>query len=81
MIINLEFFAVVREIAGVDNIKIEIPAGSNKKDLLKHVIKRWPKLKKSLEEVSFAVNEEFVFEDFKLKDKDEVCLIPPVSGG
>ncbi|WP_340695699.1 molybdopterin converting factor subunit 1 [Hydrogenobacter thermophilus] len=42
---------------------------------------RYPELKDLLERIKFAVNEEYVGDDYELKGDERVALIPPVSGG
>lgn len=45
------------------------------------LIERYPELKPILERVRFAVNEEYVDDDFYLEGDERVAIIPPVSGG
>lgn len=42
---------------------------------------RYPELRDLLERIKFAVNEEYVGDDYELKGDERVALIPPVSGG
>ena len=51
------------------------------KELRLELIRRYPDLKDLLEKIRFAVNEEYVSDDYQLKGDERVALIPPVSGG
>ncbi|MEZ0360543.1 MAG: molybdopterin converting factor subunit 1 [Hydrogenobacter sp.] len=42
---------------------------------------KYPELRDLLERIKFAVNEEYVGDDYELKGDERVALIPPVSGG
>jgi len=58
-------------------------------DLLEHLQKKFPALNEApanlLSHCAVAVNEVYIqksnFEKCKLRDRDEVAIIPPVSGG
>ena len=58
--------------AGVENLSI-----NEFKDCL---FKKFPDLKK-LKTLSFAINNEYITADTIVCNKDEIALIPPVSGG
>ena len=52
--------------------------------LVEYLSKKYPKLKKYLQEkdlIRFAVNSEYVTKNKKLKNEDEIGIFPPVSGG
>lgn len=51
---------------------------SQLRDLL---IRKYPELEPILKVVRFAVNEEYVDEDYFIGQNDRVAIIPPVSGG
>ncbi len=53
----------------------------NIRELRELLKKRYPELGNLWDSVRFAVNEEYVDEDYKLSDNDRVAVIPPVSGG
>ena len=50
-------------------------------ELKMQLIKLNPASDKVLQACRFAVNENFVSLDYKLKDNDKVAIIPPSSGG
>lgn len=50
-------------------------------DLKQHLMKAKPGAASILQTCRFAVNNEFVQEDFKLKENDIIAVLPPASGG
>lgn len=76
MQVRVRLFAVLRERAGVDELKLELPEGALVSDALAQV--------GSLTDgvpVVMAVNQEYADVGEALHAGDEVALIPPVSGG
>jgi molybdopterin converting factor subunit 1 len=81
MIVRALFFASYRDIAGADELRLELPAGSRVTDLLARLREggeRWNRLPSS---PAVAVNLHYAPLDTALSDGDEVALIPPVAGG
>ena len=81
MEIRVLFFAAYRELAGVREAVVALPAGARTGDLLGKVLEAHPKLQPHRDSMILAVNEEFAGADAPLKPGDEVALLPPVSGG
>ncbi len=79
MKITVLFFAQSREIVGQDQMDFEIPEGEKVSLLLKILQSQF----RDLLAIKFmvAVNSEYVENDYKLHDGDQVAIIPPVSGG
>jgi molybdopterin synthase sulfur carrier subunit len=76
-VINILLFAHLQEAIREESIAIqrtEITVAD-----LKKVIENEYEL--NLDNIMVAVNEEFVEEDFIIKEGNTVALIPPVSGG
>ena len=62
------------EIDDTDNISLEI--------LKEKILKKEPSLKEIINNIAFAVNQEYcTYEKFQINAQDEIALIPPVSGG
>ena len=59
---------------------MELPEGSNVGQLKNELCNRFPDFQK-LKSLAIAVNEEYQTDDFGLSERDEVVIIPPVSGG
>jgi len=81
MRIRALFFASYREIAGTDELEIEMPPGASVFELvarLRHQGSGWVSLPR---EPVVAVNLTYAPLATMLADGDEVAFIPPVSGG
>lgn len=81
--ITIKFFANLRELAGTAEITVE-QQPATVKELLVLLARRYPKLADALGErkkVLISVNQEFAAGDAKLRDGDEVGILPPFSGG
>ena len=81
MQINALFFASYRDLAGTDQISVELPKGSSINDLVGYLRASggtWDELP-----VQPAVALNLVYSQLTatLSDGDEVAFIPPVSGG
>ena len=72
-------FGIAREIFGASSITIEL-AESSVADLKTSLELSYPKLK-ALASYLVAVNNEYAGDDLPLDIRDEVAIIPPVSGG
>jgi len=81
MRITVKLFAVLRERAGLGELDLELPEPASVYVAAERIGQRLPMLSELLPRVAFAVNREYVKSDARLKDGDELALIPPVSGG
>jgi molybdopterin converting factor subunit 1 len=81
MRVRVLFFGMMKELIGRGEDAIDLPDQSTVSDLLMHYEKDFPLLKKMLASLAMSVNEEYAGPDVRLKDGDEVALLPPVSGG
>jgi molybdopterin converting factor subunit 1 len=79
--IRVLYFAAVREIVGVSEMTIDVPAGTTVGKLGTILEATVAALRGRLGVVRWAKNEEFVDLDAPLADGDVVALIPPVAGG
>ncbi len=77
--VKVLFFAGLREIVGKKQMNIELQDGAPVSRLLEKLQKDFPGI--ITNPVMLAVNTEYVKPDHRLKDGDEVAVIPPVSGG
>ena len=79
MKVKVCFFAACREIVGKSEMELELQEGEPISSLIEtlqsdyHDFLTMP--------IKVAVNAEYVENDYRLQDGDEVALIPPVSGG
>lgn len=74
-------FARARDLAGVGEIDIDIPASGRVADLRRALGERLPNLASFLRHCAVAVNDEYATDDAVLSTEDRVALLPPVSGG
>ena len=79
MKIKIKFFASCREIAGTNEVELQVKKGETVSGILTALRQKFPRL--SLSDIMVAVNQEFAAPGYILKDGDEVALLPPVSGG
>lgn len=78
--VAVNFFAQVREQVGRKHLEVELPVGATVRDLWSELLARFPVLSAG-PKIRVAVNQEYVDENRVLSDRDEVAIIPPVSGG
>jgi len=81
MQLNVRFFALYRERAGRSTDTVQLPEEATVADLVREVRRRFPRLAPPGVNIVVAVNTEYASSDKKLRPGDEICLIPPVSGG
>lgn len=79
--IRVRLFAGVRERAGVSQVAVDLPVGATVDDALKAASEAVPGEWRLSSKVMLAVNGEYAEGEARLKDGDEVAVIPPVSGG
>ena len=80
MTIEILAFGVTKDIVGGTLLNFEIESGSSVKDLKEKLQQTYPKMRE-LKSLLIAVNEEYGNEEYILTERDEIALIPPVSGG
>lgn len=80
MTIEIMAFGITKDIVGKTLINFELPDGSSVKELKEKLTESYPRMK-ALTSLLIAVNEEYGDETLILTERDEIALIPPVSGG
>ena len=73
-------FGIAKDIIGGPTLKIEVAKGTSIEKLKSLLCERFPDFEK-LRSLKIAVNEEYRTDDFVVGERDEVVIIPPVSGG
>lgn len=81
MRIRLRLFASVREIVGARELSLEVPEGCTLGRALQQIAEAYPRLQGLAPSLMLAVNREYRGAEHRLREGDEVGLIPPVSGG
>jgi molybdopterin synthase sulfur carrier subunit len=79
--ITVKFFAVYQEVYGVPETSWSFPVGTPVAGVLERCLSEHPQLEHLRSQTRFGINLEFVDASTPLADRDEVVLIPPVSGG
>ena len=80
MRIRTLLFATYREMAGTEELEIELPGGATAGDLVARLRDR-PGLDRLPDEPALAVNQVYASLSTPLSNGDEVALLPPVAGG
>ena len=78
---DVRLFALYRERAGAAIVSVELPPGAVVGDLTAAVRADYPRLAPPEVRIVVAVNAEYADASQPLQPGDEICLIPPVSGG
>jgi molybdopterin converting factor small subunit len=81
MKLNVKLFAAARQLAGADQLTVDLPEGSTVSDLRYRLAMEHPDLAPLLPHVLFAIGSEYVGDSKPLADALELACIPPVSGG
>ena len=81
MELNVRLFALYRERAGGNTVSVTLRDGATVADLTDEVRRRIPNLAPPEVKIVVAVNTDYADSDIILQPGDDVCLIPPVSGG
>lgn len=80
MKINILAFGIVKEIFGSATVKVELANDSTVSNLQYSLEQQYPRLKQ-LASYMIAVNNEYALPGDNVHERDEVAIIPPVSGG
>jgi len=81
MKVQVRLFARYREAAGRDRVELELPEGGTAEAAWEAVSDRFPALGPYRSFTLFAVQNDYVAPGHRLREGDELCLFPPVSGG
>jgi sulfur-carrier protein len=79
--VTIKLFAVYQEAFGATEISYQFPPNTTVKAVLERLTLDRPQLAQWHDVTRFGINLEFVEPETIVRDRDEVVLIPPVSGG
>ncbi|MGH7950066.1 MAG: molybdopterin converting factor subunit 1 [Candidatus Binataceae bacterium] len=79
--LRLKLFATLRERARASELEREFAEGTTVGEIWRRLQDEFPALRGHQDSVRFAVNQEYVDDDYVPSARDEVAIIPPVSGG
>jgi molybdopterin converting factor subunit 1 len=75
------FFGRLRELTGIAEEFLEIPAGKTLADVFNQYAARFPNLAPFRSSLVPSRNEEFASWDTPVRHDDTIAFLPPVSGG
>jgi len=81
MKVKVRLFARYREAAGHDRVEVDLPEGGTAEAAWEAISHRFPILGPYRPFTLFALHDDYVQPDQALREGDELCLFPPVSGG
>lgn len=81
MEVVVRYFAIVREIVGRSVEHLQLSESATAGEVFDGLVGEHPRLERLKPVTMLMVNKVYVTEDHKLRDGDELALIPPVSGG
>jgi len=79
--IKVRLFAVLREMVGESEITVTVPAGTTVSLLHDEILKKYPLLKSLSNKFVISVNCKVTAGNIVITSRDEIALLPPVSGG
>jgi molybdopterin converting factor subunit 1 len=81
MRVTVRYMGPLRDITGRDSETVEVANGAVVGELYATLQQRIPQLQQFRHAVALAVNCEYAGSETRLREGDEIALIPPVSGG
>src|SRR5713226_6057305 len=79
MQIRVLFFGVLKDLAGRASDSLDLPENATLVDVLYHYEQTIPR--ELMASLAMSVNQEYAAPDARLRQGDEVAILPPVSGG
>ncbi len=81
MRVRVRLFARYREALGRERLEVDLPEDGTVESAWSAVADRHPELAPYRPFTLFAVGQDYVSPEHRLRPDDELCLFPPVSGG
>ena len=80
---KIKYFAWIKDITLCDQENLSKNEIKNIENLKLYLSNKYPNLKKHIDKdyLRFAINQEYITDNTKLKNTDEIAIFPPVSGG
>ena len=79
--IQILFFGAARDAVGGTELKLSVGPGATVESVFSQLLQQFPDLQRFELSLLFAVNQEYATKETRLRDKDELAIFPPVSGG
>jgi molybdopterin synthase catalytic subunit len=81
MNVKVRLFAGLHDLLGEREVSFDLAEGATVAELRKELERRYPVVTPYLPTLVCAVDDEYVDPEHRLRDGDDVAIIPPVSGG
>ena len=81
MKVRVQFYAQLRDVAGVQVVDVDLAEGATISDLLESVYAKFPALRTQDKSILLGAGVDFFERNYKLKTGEEIALMPPVQGG
>ena len=81
MKITVKLFGRYKDIAGKDQIKLDISAGNTLRDVVDTFVKQYPATEKDKSRMMVSKNKMYASFDTTIIEGDEITLSPPVVSG
>lgn len=79
--VQLLFFGAARDVAGAEEVRLQLPSPATAASARSHILNRYPELQRFGKSLLFAVNQKYAEGHEEIHQDDELALFPPVSGG
>ena len=81
MKVHVQFFSRLRDLAGTQEMELDLPDSTMIADLLEILYARTPALRDWDKSILVASGLEFVDREYVLQPNDQISIMPPVQGG
>jgi MoaD family protein len=81
MKVKVQFYAQLRDLAGIRERDVDLAEGATVRDLLDEIYAQQPLLRAHDKSILIGAGVEFVDRNYQLKPGDEISIMPPVQGG
>ena len=81
MNVPVQFYAQLRDLAGISELEVEMPSGATVNDLLQAIYQRTPALRAQDKSILIGAGVEFVDRSYAIKPGETIAIMPPVQGG
>lgn len=78
---TVKLFALARQLAGQDQIQVDLPPGATVAQLRCAVSEQYPALAELASRAMFAVDADYATDQTPIPPGADLACIPPVSGG
>ena len=81
MNVPVQFYAQLRDLAGISEVELEMPPGATVNELLESIYHRTPALRTHDKSILIGAGVEFVDRSYVIKAGETISIMPPVQGG